>query len=269
MRKIFPKLFVFATLFSFFSLTIKPFNYKTTASCDFLMDVMKPLGMPLVTFYHSVRESVFLNTRIQNAGFLESIADFFLMPSHFLFAGKTLGFSNESPLIIRQSFDYDNLYWVKTGLSFLVLPVSQPLGICFKGLAYLGADVRSRHRAIEALLKAPLKQSNLETYRKRGISSFHSEEFIPCQEYKRPSTLTTKQKVEMEAFKEIMALFKAHGILYWLDCGSCLGAYRYGGVIPWDIDIDIAIFQEDHDNVKRLLASLDPDKYQIPGLVQL
>jgi len=90
----------------------------------------------------------------------------------------------------------------------------------------------------------------------------HCDEFIPCQQHKRPSHLTKKQQVEREAFKEIIALLEANNIIYWIDCGTCLGAYRYGGIIPWDIDIDIAIFPSDHDNVKRLLSSMDPEKYQ-------
>lgn len=48
-----------------------------------------------------------------------------------------------------------------------------------------------------------------------------------------------------------------HEIPYWLDCGTCLGAYRYGGIIPWDWDIDIGILLPDHENVKRLLSQLD------------
>ncbi len=58
-------------------------------------------------------------------------------------------------------------------------------------------------------------------------------------------------------------MLESHNILYWLDCGSCLGAYRYGGIIPWDWDIDISILLPDHDNVKKLLSGLDPKKYQI------
>jgi phosphorylcholine metabolism protein LicD len=49
-----------------------------------------------------------------------------------------------------------------------------------------------------------------------------------------------------------------------VDCGTCLGAYRYGGGIPWDHDIDIAVLQPDFENVKNALnKGLDPKKYQV------
>ena len=36
-----------------------------------------------------------------------------------------------------------------------------------------------------------------------------------------------------------------HGVRYWLDGGSALGALRHGGLVPWDDDLDLSILEED------------------------
>lgn len=48
-----------------------------------------------------------------------------------------------------------------------------------------------------------------------------------------------------DLLKKVDQVFKKHGILYWGTCGTLLGAVRHQGMIPWDDDIDIAIFNQD------------------------
>lgn len=228
---------------------------------DFVRDVMQPLGVPIVASFHAMRESYFLNTKVPNSHPLESIGDFFLIPSQYLFAGKEITVSGED-VESSQSFQYDSLHWLKSFVSIIALPFSETLGATFKGLAYLSPEVRERHQKIKQSIKSSIK-SNLALFRQKGIEEFHSDEFIPCQGHKRPMLLTKKQKVEIQALKEVVQLLEANNIIYWIDCGTALGAYRYGGIIPWDWDIDISIFLADHDNVKKILSQLDPEKYQI------
>ncbi len=47
-------------------------------------------------------------------------------------------------------------------------------------------------------------------------------------------------------------LFEEHGIRYFILWGTHLGALRHRGIIPWDTDVDIGIFSEDHERVRAL-----------------
>lgn len=226
---------------------------------------MMPIGIPIVSSYHQIRESIFLNTKTEDANPLESVGNFFLAPSHYLFAGKKIEITEDKPLNckVRQAFNYDKLHWLKTLASLIALPVGDLLGATCKGLAYLFPQVRKKHRMIKEALHSSLVKSHLEGYKLCGLPDFYTDEFIPCQGHKRPSYLTKKQKIEIQALKDIAKLLESQNIIYWIDCGTCLGAYRYGGIIPWDWDIDISILLPDHENVKKLLSTLDPEKYQI------
>lgn len=59
------------------------------------------------------------------------------------------------------------------------------------------------------------------------------------------SHLEAVQKKELHILCAIDDICRKHNIEYWLDGGTCLGAVRHGGFIPWDDDIDIAMRQED------------------------
>ena len=75
--------------------------------------------------------------------------------------------------------------------------------------------------------------SNLETYRQNNIDAIH--------------------KKELAILCAIRDICDKHGIDYWLDGGTCLGAVRHSGFTPWDDDIDIAMRKEDSKRFTEIL----------------
>lgn len=78
---------------------------------------------------------------------------------------------------------------------------------------------------------------------------------------KEISTVTELQAIILEIQKKVHAFCVKHAIPYSLSGGTCIGAIRHKGFIPWDDDIDLFLIRE---NYERFLDIFKQDP--IPGL---
>ena len=70
--------------------------------------------------------------------------------------------------------------------------------------------------------------------------------------------------VELDMFVKLISVCEKHGLTYFADSGTLLGAARHGGFIPWDDDIDVAMLREDYERLCRIAK----DEFEYPYFFQ-
>ncbi|MCM1047010.1 MAG: LicD family protein [Clostridiales bacterium] len=71
------------------------------------------------------------------------------------------------------------------------------------------------------------------------------------------------QQVELDILGEFKRICDKYRLKYYAIGGTCIGAVRHGGFIPWDDDIDIAMPYQDYMKFRRVAAKELGEYYSI------
>lgn len=64
---------------------------------------------------------------------------------------------------------------------------------------------------------------------------------------------------QLELLKFFISVCEQLELKWFCVCGTALGAVKYGGYIPWDDDIDVALPREDYDKFVEKASALLPE----------
>ncbi len=70
-------------------------------------------------------------------------------------------------------------------------------------------------------------------------------------------------RVLLHMLKDFKACCEKYGFRYMLGGGTCLGAVRHKGFIPWDDDVDIMMPREDFEKIGQAMKECYGDKYSV------
>ena len=71
--------------------------------------------------------------------------------------------------------------------------------------------------------------------------------------------MTELQEIEFGLLQQFLSVCEQLNLTYYLVCGSALGAVKYGGFIPWDDDIDVALPRKDYEIFCREAPRILPE----------
>lgn len=80
------------------------------------------------------------------------------------------------------------------------------------------------------------------------------------------ATVKKMQKIVFRIMCDIDDFCKENGIKYYLSGGTCLGAVRHNGFIPWDDDGDLMMPRPDYEKFLELFPSYCEGKYFVGSL---
>lgn len=80
---------------------------------------------------------------------------------------------------------------------------------------------------------------------------------------KTEKTLRKLQLAQLLILKKIDKLCLDNGLTYYLVGGTLLGAIRHQGFIPWDDDVDIAMYRDDYNRLQEILKEQYTEEFYL------
>ena len=78
-----------------------------------------------------------------------------------------------------------------------------------------------------------------------------------------PGIIKKSWAAQLEVLSDIDTLCRKHGIRWFADCGTLLGAVRHGGFVPWDDDLDICMLRDDYNRFIEIAPDELPEGYHV------
>ena len=78
-----------------------------------------------------------------------------------------------------------------------------------------------------------------------------------------PTAVKQAWAAELTVLSEIDRICVKHGIRYFADWGTILGAVRHGGFVPWDDDLDICMLRDDYVRFRKVADAELPEEYVV------
>jgi hypothetical protein len=82
------------------------------------------------------------------------------------------------------------------------------------------------------------------------------EETIPTTDESLPCMDAETTGLIYDLMMKVDRILKKHGLSYWAAYGTLLGAMRHKGLIPWDDDLDICMYEDDMQKFQSLHEDL-------------
>lgn len=77
-------------------------------------------------------------------------------------------------------------------------------------------------------------------------------------------TVGQLQNKSLEILKYLQSICKEHGLRYWCGGGTCIGALRHQGFVPWDDDIDVFMPRPDYEKLYEIWNDVaDTERYAL------